>query len=116
MTSLTSLFYQQPGFEYPETPPLLPLPETTASHGRSRAASASYMGETFPALCKFWRILYGVTVAYYKRSPTVAEAPSQHVTLDFAELKYRELLAWSETLPPSLVPSEGSPHHVIILQ
>ncbi|KAL2684515.1 hypothetical protein Neosp_005593 [[Neocosmospora] mangrovei] len=35
------------------------------------------------------------------------------VVLAFAEYKYRELIAWAETLPPSMLRSEKSPHHVL---
>lgn len=74
------------------------------------------MGETLPALCKFWRILHGVTLQYYNRTKNATDSPNRDVSFDFVELKYRELLAWLETLPRSLIPSEDSPHHVVVFQ
>lgn len=116
-----SLFYQQPGLEYPDHPPSLPIPvsrpgQSDASPGQNtQPGKAPYMGETFPALCRFWRIMHGVTSEYYK-NVSARLPPSHHVSLEFAEHKYRELLAWAETLPPPLVQSTESPHHVIIFQ
>lgn len=106
--SLTSLFYQQPGFDYPEQPPILPLPRPALKTG--------YMGETLPALCKFWRILHGVALSYHRGTNSKPETPSQHVTLAYAEVKFRELLSWAETIPEELVPHDDSPHHVVVLQ
>ncbi|KAH7376999.1 hypothetical protein B0T11DRAFT_25571 [Plectosphaerella cucumerina] len=123
---LMSLFYQQPGLEYPDYPPTLPLPgvdrrdesqpqtESDTSLGQSSQPDrAHYMGETFPTLCRFWLIMHGVTTEYYK-NVSAGLPPDHHVGLEFAERKYRELLAWAETLPSSLVQSSESPHHVVI--
>lgn len=121
-----SLFYQQPGLEYPDDPPTLAIPGPGQNASCSSSSSSSsipdfliapvpYMGDTFPALCRFWRIVHGVTTRYYKNSSS-RRPPSDHVTLEFAEHKYRELLAWAETLPSSLIQSERSPHHVVIFQ
>jgi hypothetical protein len=74
------------------------------------------MGETLPALCKFWRICHGISLEFFKRAPSKPEAPSAHVSLIFAELKYRELLDWAGGLPEALVPSDNSQHHVVVLQ
>ncbi|EXK25972.1 hypothetical protein FOMG_17413 [Fusarium oxysporum f. sp. melonis 26406] len=60
------------------------------------------MGDTFPVLCRFWRILHEVTLRYYRDQPRPREDLSGHITLEFAEYKYRELIAWAETLPPSM--------------
>lgn len=87
---------------------MLPMPKPTSKAG--------YMGETLPALCKFWRILHGVALAYHKGATHKPESPSQHVTLAFAELKYRELLSWAETVPAGLIPCDDSPHHVVVFQ
>ncbi|EQK97635.1 N-terminal fungal transcription regulatory domain-containing protein [Ophiocordyceps sinensis CO18] len=127
-TVLMSLFYQQPGLPYPKHPPMLPIPGTrepvSTPHqehfaeepppGDPDRAPAPYMGETFPALCRFWRILHGVTRDYFHKAPKQPEPASEHVSLAFAEHKYRELLAWAETLPESLVVSEVSAHHVVV--
>ncbi|KAM4062178.1 fungal zn(2)-Cys(6) binuclear cluster domain-containing protein [Hirsutella rhossiliensis] len=125
---LMSLFYQQPGVQYPNHPPELPIPgvrePVSTPHkehsakgpglGDPALATAPYMGETFPALCMFWRILHGVTRDYYQNAPKQPAPASGHVSLVFAEHKYRELLAWAETLPKSLALSEDSAHHVVV--
>jgi hypothetical protein len=57
-----------------------------------------------------------VTLRYYRDQPFPREGLSGHITLAFAEYKYRELIAWAETLPPSMVRSEQSLHHVLEFQ
>ncbi|KAF6814780.1 zinc finger protein [Colletotrichum plurivorum] len=119
--NLTTLFYQQPGLEYPNHPPAYPIPgegptdyigETSStSSNASEDSLPAYMGKTFPALCRFWSIIHGVTLAYYKNQPTPLP---DHVTLEFAEFKYRELLTCMETLPSDQVLRAGCPHHVVI--
>ncbi|KAH7191037.1 hypothetical protein BKA60DRAFT_662504, partial [Fusarium oxysporum] len=74
---------------------------------------SAYMGDTFPALCQFWRIIHEVTLRYYHDQPNPRGRLSDHVRLGFAEYKYRELIAWAETLPSSMMRSEQSPHHVL---
>jgi hypothetical protein len=74
------------------------------------------MGDTFPVLCRFWRIIHEVTLRYYRDQPHPRARLSDHVSLAFAEYKYRELIAWAETLPPSMMRSEQSPHHVLTFQ
>jgi hypothetical protein len=116
-TVLTSLFYQQPGFEYPEKHPVMPIPRVATSTSADSVQPLPfivYMGETMRALCKFWLIMHGVSQAYYKRSPDNPESICERVSLDYAELKLREILAWSESLPRSLTLQEESPHHVVV--
>ncbi|KZL78030.1 N-terminal fungal transcription regulatory domain-containing protein (zinc finger protein) [Colletotrichum tofieldiae] len=118
---LTTLFYQQPGLEYPVYPPVYPVPtepvdRTTRKESDNSSSDAledlpSYMGHTFPTLCKFWGIIHGVTLAYYKNRQSPLP---DHVSLDFAEYKYRELLAWMERLPSDQMLRDDCPHHVII--
>ncbi|KAG8671404.1 hypothetical protein FPOAC2_04740 [Fusarium poae] len=118
---LMALFYQQPGLSYPEYPPAMPIPGHTWHHSPEgtpqsvrQTLQETYMGDTFPVLCRFWRIMHGVTLKYYRDQPHPRESLSSHITLAFAEYKYRELIAWAETLPPSMVRSEQSPHHVLV--
>ncbi|KAH7247419.1 uncharacterized protein BKA55DRAFT_739434 [Fusarium redolens] len=118
---LMALFYQQPGLSYPEHPPIWPIPgngwhETSEGSLESirETLRSTYMGDTFPVLCRFWRIIHQVTLRYYRDQPYPREGLSDHITLAFAEYKYRELIAWAETLPPSMLRSEQSPHHVLI--
>lgn len=120
---LTTMFYQQPHLEYPEHPPVLPIPDGEKVDAASRSvayfdahrttpALPWFMGYTFTALCPFWQILHGLCLSYYKNRESSLQ---EHTTLDFAELKYRELLDWSKTLPPDTVLRDDSPHHVVIL-
>lgn len=124
-----SLFYQQPGLEYPEHPPGVPipglsddqLPQSSDTSDRStpnntKSVNAHYMGDTFPALCQFWKILHGVTLQYYKHGRPPHDDLGSLTSIEFAEYKFRELIAWVETLPARLAHSEDSPHHVIIFQ
>jgi hypothetical protein len=118
-----ALFYQQPGLSYPEYPPALPIPGHAWNHTPDDSSESAhqtlqqtYMGDTFPILCRFWKIMHEVTLKYYRDQPVPLEGLSGHITLAFAEYKYRELIAWAETLPPSMVRSEQSPHHVLVFQ
>lgn len=113
-----SIFCHQSGVEYPSCPPLLPIPthetqpevsEATASTGlRSRPYYV-----LFPILCKFWCILNGVAVAYYSNAPGEIR---DRVAFEFAEFKFRELLAWADRLPSSLARTEQTSHLVVTIQ
>ncbi|KAF4464291.1 Nitrogen assimilation transcription factor nit-4 [Fusarium albosuccineum] len=118
---LMSLFYQQPGLSYPTYPPVLPIPGHPWHNGRDESSESvreplhsAYMGDTFPVLCRFWRIIHEVTLRYYRDQCHPRERWDDQAGLAFAEYKYRELIAWAETLPQSMVRSEHSPHHVLI--
>ena len=71
------------------------------------------MGRTFPHICSFWRIMHEVVITYYG---TETRPLGLHVSISFAEFKFRELLAWSNNLPSALKQDENNPHHVLILQ
>lgn len=107
--SLMSLFYHQPGMKCLGAPPELPIPNMEPT-GRS---SPPYMGCSFPQLCRLWSILSEVGLVYYSdgQSPWGSRG-----SLPFAEYKYRELLAWSNSLPSQLIQDNRNPHHVQILQ
>jgi hypothetical protein len=101
----------------PDSPPTLRIPGDYEAEYPSTSASAlavkrlpPYMGTTLPALCKFWRIIQSVSLVYFPSSPKVDE---ESLKLEFAETKYRELLAWSESLPAELTRHEDNPHHVV---
>lgn len=118
------MFYRQPGLLYPRFPPKLPIPRDFGQEGFVGSSSSAssyepaqrvlpiYMGNTFPLVCEFWHIMQEVSLAYFSRQ----EDPNANVSLDFAEIKYRELLAWMETLPASAIRNDCSPHHVMIFQ
>lgn len=74
------------------------------------------MGNTFATLCKL-RVLSAEVITVYN-----AEGDSQFVadegTLDFAETKYHQLLAWTNGLEISQVQGGdfGVPHHAMVFQ
>ncbi|KAH8662132.1 hypothetical protein BX600DRAFT_312268 [Xylariales sp. PMI_506] len=119
-TVLMSIFYQQPGLEYPKFPPMLPIPGASdAENSYTPSAGAifqlrnelpQYMGNTFTALCGFWRIMHEVSLEYYSNGQDLI---SDRIKIEFAEMKYREILAWAETLPQSLARRPNCPHHVL---
>ncbi|OPB46196.1 C6 transcription factor [Trichoderma guizhouense] len=117
--TLMGLFYHQPGIEYLKSPPTLAIPddgddERAAEQdlGDMQSVLPQFMGQTFRALCQFWRIMHEVAVMYYGAG---SAAIPERVPLHFAENKFRELLAWADGLPMNLVRSERNPHHVVIL-
>ncbi|KAH7265046.1 uncharacterized protein BKA55DRAFT_660600 [Fusarium redolens] len=91
-------------------------PSEPSPESYQQTPQQTYMGDTFPILCRFWRIMHEVTLKYYRDQPFPRESLSSHIALAFAEYKYRELIAWAETLPPSMVRSKQSPHHVLVFQ
>ncbi|KAH0533397.1 hypothetical protein TsFJ059_001973 [Trichoderma semiorbis] len=118
--SLMSLFYRQPGLEGPTCPPHLPIPGFEHGNGAGGPAGPGspslqpqfqYMGGVFPYLCKFWTIMYDVSLTYDD-----IQTPLNGLgTLQFAEYKFRELLAWSNTLPSHLLRVNQNPHYVQVL-
>ncbi|KAL7915456.1 N-terminal fungal transcription regulatory domain-containing protein [Trichoderma velutinum] len=119
--SLMSLFYRQPGLEGPKCPPHLPIPGFEHDNDGADVAMTPdspgvqphlrYMGGVFPYICKFWSIMYEVSLAYDDNQSPL-NGPR---TLHFAEYKFRELLAWSNTLPSYLLRVNQNPHYVQVL-
>ncbi|KAF7554034.1 hypothetical protein G7Z17_g3247 [Cylindrodendrum hubeiense] len=113
---LMALFYYQSDIDYPHHPPYLPIPEDddVSGVGPSQGPgpdSPRYVGDTFPTVCRLWRIMHEVAMAYGQdRSTPIRD----RMSLEFSEFKFRELLAWTDNLPFELVRSEQSPHHVVI--
>ncbi|KAK7219309.1 hypothetical protein V2G26_007312 [Clonostachys chloroleuca] len=98
---LSSLFYRQPGMEMIRYPPHLPIPGGvdggTECVLHSDLPEPTYIGHTFPHVCEFWRIMHEVCLLYYRDSTP----RSANLILSlFTEFKFRELLAWSNSLPP----------------
>lgn len=127
LSSLTALFYRQPGIVFPESPPQLPVPgqvpgepddneQVDLSNEYYTASAArqlpSYMGRTLPALCHFWSILHDVAAWYSSKGAATNQLPS----FQTAEFKFREVLAFIDNLPPELARSPGNAHHVMIFQ
>ncbi|KAG6178471.1 hypothetical protein E4U27_003741 [Claviceps purpurea] len=119
--TLMSLFYHQPGMLYPSSPPLIAVPkgphvDTTETSLVLPAEVVSwvpaYMGDTFPYLCWFWTIVREMTWVYYVGGQTTL---GSHGSLAFAEFKFRELLAWTNSLPPQLLSKQYTPHHVQVM-
>jgi hypothetical protein len=55
--------------------------------------------------------MHGVSLKYFS-----TQFLREHRDVEFAEFKYRELIAWAENLPPPLLRAEDNPHHVVIFQ
>jgi hypothetical protein len=67
----------------------------------------SYMGTIFPSLCAFWKIAHEIAISYHQGG---------RISLRLAEYKYRELLAWAETLPMKLADRNHAGHQYMTLQ
>lgn len=113
------VFYHQPGVEYPKCPPTLPIPSDdndpagAALEPLSTRLSVRPYYILFPILCSFWRILGEVATTYYSnKSGEIRD----RVTLQFAEFKFRELLAWADNLPSSLARTGHKSHLVMTIQ
>ncbi|KAG6032767.1 hypothetical protein E4U41_007141 [Claviceps citrina] len=119
--TLMSLFYHQPGMICPTSPPLIAVPKGPLldTSKKSLVLDAevvswlpAYMGDTFPYLCWFWTIVREVTWEYYVGGETTS---SSRGSLAFAEFKFRELLAWTNSLPRQLSSNYDSQHHVQVM-
>ncbi|KAI0127278.1 hypothetical protein BJ170DRAFT_694094 [Xylariales sp. AK1849] len=112
---LVSLFYRQPGSQPPVSPPTLPVPverynTMQESDGIDGSARQSLMGDTFPALCHFWRIVQRSEWDYYPDK----NSPPKAFRSEFMEYNFRELIAWAETLPPVMLHDQHRSHHVAV--
>ncbi|KAG6006167.1 hypothetical protein E4U21_007277 [Claviceps maximensis] len=119
--TLMSLFYHQPGMLCPTSPPLIAVPKgrlldtsetSLVLHAEVVSWLPPYMGDTFPYLCWFWTIVREMTWVYYVGGETTLGSQG---SLAFAEFKFRELLAWSNSLPPQLSTKKHTPHHVQVM-
>ncbi|KAI1763894.1 hypothetical protein GGR53DRAFT_520682 [Hypoxylon sp. FL1150] len=114
---LISLFYRQPGSESPKSAPVVPIPgePTPAQQGDSVDGEDSTDGEQsqeiFPAVCQFWQIIHGAGWIYN----LVPDSPPARYTIPLAEHTFRELIAWAEALPSSILRTERSSHHATVL-
>ncbi|CAH0031040.1 unnamed protein product [Clonostachys rhizophaga] len=78
-----------------------------------RSSPLHYMGYTFPHLCRFWNIVHEVSAVYNKGNQHPWASGSN---LAFAEFKFRELLAWSQSLSfRQAAEHADSPHHVKVM-
>lgn len=60
-------------------------------------------------------IMHEVCMVYYSNnSPPARDGDT--ALLRFAEFKFRELLAWSNSLPSNICRGENNAHHILILQ
>jgi hypothetical protein len=73
----------------------------------------SYMGQTFQTLSRFWVIIQEINTMYNLTDDTPLD---KRVSLSFAESKYQSLLAWADSLLPSMIHGEHSPSHVLFFQ
>lgn len=121
---MMTLFYRQREITTMRHFPTLDIPDSAGtSQGdecrpevednvAGRIPSSIREADVFVALCRFWRIMYDVATAYYQQE----EVNQGKVSLQFAEFKFRELLAWTDDLPLTLARSGHNPHYVMILQ
>ncbi|PFH61554.1 hypothetical protein XA68_16977 [Ophiocordyceps unilateralis] len=115
--TLMSLFYRQPGMHCSYHPPCVPIPgeesmdTAPSSPASTQASQRDNMKSLFPHLCRFWRIMHEVSLAYEEQK----HPPGFKGTLAFAEFKFRELLAWSNRLPRHLSRDDQHPHYVQVL-
>lgn len=91
----------------PKYPPRISIPEPSTTE------ASKYMGVTFPQICRFWVIVHEVTMVYDERGRADWGSGA---ALSFAEFKFRELLAWSNTLPSRVTRDSHHTYHVDILQ
>ena len=120
-----TLFYRQPGSPSLQHPPSLPIPKGQFSKVSSKDnlqitdlatypdPKLNFMGGVLPHLCLFWRIMHEVGLAYNQDRGWVLE---ESRAAYFAEFKFRELLAWSDSLPPHLRCGDHKSHYAQILQ
>ncbi|KAI0098541.1 hypothetical protein GGR51DRAFT_552531 [Nemania sp. FL0031] len=114
---LISQFYRQPTLKASGVAPTVPIPGELGLPGfdddileDGDAIDRGVLGITFPALCKFWQISHGARWVHLPGPPD----PDPLFRLSLLEHKYRQLLAWVETLPSYLLRAEESPHHTIV--
>ncbi|CAG1987869.1 unnamed protein product [Fusarium graminearum] len=72
---------------YPKHPPTVPTPGDTWHHSSEDSLESTqqtlqeaYMGNTFPIICRFLRIMHEVTLKYYRDQPCSLKSLSSHIT------------------------------------
>ncbi|KAI1130265.1 hypothetical protein F5Y10DRAFT_289717 [Nemania abortiva] len=115
---MISQFYRQPSLKGSGLRPMMPIPgDTDLPDPESNifedgdVIDRGVLGITFPALCKFWLITHGARWIHLPDPPPI---PDPFFRMSVLEHKYRQLLAWVETLSPNLLRTEESPHHTIV--
>lgn len=122
-----SLFYRQQGIVYPDFPPVLLPPLSEAEDEDDNKETHDASTETiegrseglrihrtlFPRLCRFWEIMHELAAVYYGDRTASLQGP---ISLEFAEFRYREILAWADNLPVALARSGRTQDIVLILQ
>lgn len=98
-------FYLQPGIKYPDQPPNYPIPEPgnvqadASEEMHPESQSTMQYRANIAVLSKFWCIVSDVLRTYSKYSHARIR---DHVSVQFAEFKFRELMAWADALPSRL--------------
>ncbi|KAI1009715.1 hypothetical protein LB504_002987 [Fusarium proliferatum] len=110
--SVFSLQYHKSEIRFP---PRLSMPGDVEGviAGEEGGPALASTNEVFNATCKLWTIFTAVTKTYYGQDAHIWLKQSN--ALDFAEGIYRQLLAWADGLPLSLVRCEGSSHAVFMV-
>lgn len=104
-----------------EFPPTLPIPGDESSrlnHDKRTTSVPSqllpwYMGQTFPAICKFWIIISRWAIGYYRFGDLQILGP---LSLEFAEDIYQQLLSWADNLPTLLARGDQCVDHSAVMQ
>lgn len=100
-----------------ETPPTLLMPgdiDLALAAQEDQAISLPANVEVFRATCKLWTLFTPIAKLYY--GPDLEPFLNQAAALDHVEGTYRQLLAWADALPLTLVRQPGSSHAVYLMQ
>ncbi|QUC22753.1 uncharacterized protein UV8b_06994 [Ustilaginoidea virens] len=122
--TLMSLFYHRPGMICPTSPPRIAIPRGDVPNAKETLFGLdaetvpwvpAYMGDTFPYLCWFWTIASETSRLYDGDDGQLPPTWGPDRALAFAEFKYRELLAWTNSLPLQLMSNHHTQHHVQVM-
>lgn len=82
------------------------------SMAEERSTGEGKIQEIFPVVCRFWQIIHGAGWIYN----LVPDSPPARYAIALAEHTFRELIAWAETLPSSVLRTQRESHHATVLQ
>lgn len=111
------------GMNYQSThiriPPWLPIPGSIIIRFDGPPVPfelPSYMGNSFPELCKLMPMINDILNNYYDHGDRIPPIVRASVGLNFAERTYEKLLQWADSLPLSMARGDGMTHHAAIVQ
>ncbi|KUI52891.1 Nitrogen assimilation transcription factor nit-4 [Cytospora mali] len=110
------------GMNYQSThiriPPWLPIPGSIIVRFEGPPVTfelPSYMGNSFPELCKLMPIINDILNNYYDHGDRIPPIVRASVGLNFAEQTYGKLLQWADSLPLYMARGDSMPHHAAIV-